>query len=320
MTSRPSIRPVEDWEGPYRSYDLLKEIVVAFVVMGVLALALAVLFGAPQRGAVTFREWAVQDPGGFLATTLAELEGTSDTAQYGPPYTDNPDAAQSLFGFFSPQRIAGVTIPINSAQDLVLDPLGRFVTDGSALADAVDQYRAATPDQRLQWANGYSTALAANPSEAATLSPEGAGPLPTMLQTMLSLAQSGAVDAALLDETPSHPGFFVMDYTRSQLFLADGDYFANLGDPAGVAGDEWGMAATVGNWPGQIWLIPVSLWYQIPPGSTSGNGDIIVLAIVAVLGIGLALVPYLPGVRDLPKRLGIYRLIWRRHYRTSNRT
>lgn len=320
MTSRPSVRPVEDWEGPYRSYDLLKEIVVAFVVMGVLALALAVLFGAPQRGAVTFREWAVQDPGGFLATTLAELDGTSDTAQYGPPYTDNPDAAQSLFGFFSPQRIAGVTIPINSAQDLVLDPLGRFVTDGSALANAVDEYRAATPDQRLQWANGYSTALAANPSEAATLSPEGAGPLPTMLQTMLSLARSGAVDAALLDETPDHPGFFVMDYTRSQLFLADGDYFASLGDPAGVAGDEWGMAATVGNWPGQIWLIPVALWYQIPPGSTSGNGDIIVLAIVAVLGIGLALVPYLPGVRDLPKRLGIYRLIWRRHYRTSNRT
>jgi len=79
------------------------------------------------------------------------------------------------------------------------------------------------------------------------------------------------------------------------------------------------MAATVGNWPGQIWLIPVSLWYQIPPGSTSGNGDIIVLAIVAVLGIGLALVPYLPGVRDLPRRLGIYRLVWRRHYRTSRR-
>jgi hypothetical protein len=320
MRSHPSARPVEDWNGRYRSYDLLKEIVVVFVVVGLLALALAVLFGAPQRGAVTFREWSTQDPAGFLTTTLAELNGTSDTAQYGPPYTEDPDAAQSLFGFFSPQRIAGVTIPIDPARDLVLDPLGRFVTGGSALGAAFDEYRAATPEQRLQWVDSYSKALVADPAAAATLAPDGAGPLPTMLQTMLSLARSGAVDAALLDDTPDHPGFFVMDYTRSQLFLADGDYFANLGNPAGLAGDEWGMAATVGNWPGQIWLIPVSLWYQIPPGSTSDNGDIIVLAIVAVLGIGLVLVPYIPGIRALPERLGVYRLIWRRHYHTSNRT
>jgi hypothetical protein len=66
-----------------------------------------------------------------------------------------------------------------------------------------------------------------------------------------------------------------------------------------------GHGGNVGNWPGQTWLTPVSIWDQIPPGNTSGNGDVIVLAIVAVLGIGLALVPCLPEVRDLPKRLGI---------------
>jgi hypothetical protein len=138
-----------------------------------------------------------------------------------------------------------------------------------------------------------------------------------MMGAMLGLAQSGAVDAALIDDRDGQPGFFVLDYTRSLLYLADGDYFAGIGADAGLAGDEWGMAATLGNWPGQPWLIPVSLWYQIPPGSTSGNGDIVVLSIVGVLGLSLVLFPFIPGLRTLPLKLGIHRLVWRHHYHGS---
>jgi len=29
----------------------------------------------------------------------------------------------------------------------------------------------------------------------------------------------------------------------------------------------------------------------------------------------LLLLPFIPGLRSLPKYLGVYRIIWRRHYR-----
>lgn len=311
------MKPVDDWNGAYRSYDLLKEIVIAFVVVAVLTVGFAVVFGSGQRKAVTFKEWSTQDPADFLSTTLSQLDETSDVATYGPPYTNNLDASQSLFGWFSPQRLAGVTIPVDAAQDLVLDPLGTFATDGSALRSAIDEYRSATPEQRSQWADAYGKALDQAGSQAAEVAPTAAGPLPTMLRTMLSLAQSGAVDAALIDNVPGHPGFFVMDYTRSQLYIADGSYFQDVGQRDGLAGDQWGMAATLGNWPGQIWLLPVSFWYQFPPASTSDNGDIIVFSIVGLLGLILVFTPFIPGLRGLPKRLRIYRLIWRRYYRAS---
>lgn len=308
-----SVRPVEDWQGSYRLYDLLKEIAVAFVVMALLSVGLAFAFGSAQRQAVTFKEWVTNDPVDFVSTTLAQLRGTSDIATYGPPYTHDLDAAQALFGWFSPQRLAGVTIPIDASKDLVLRPLGTFATDGTALRSAIDEYESATPDEQIGWMDAYQQAV--DSAQAATVAPDTAGPLPTMLQTMLALARSGAVDAALIDDVPGHPGFFVMDYTRSQLYIADGKYFGDIGLADGLGGDQWGMAATLGNWPGQTWLLPVSFWYQFPPASMSDNGDIIVLGIVSVLALILVLIPFIPGLRDLPKRIGVYRLIWRRHYR-----
>jgi hypothetical protein len=314
----PPTNPVADWTGPYRSYDLLKEIVVAVVVFTMLTAVLALAFGSPSREAVTFEEWSNADPVGFVATTLDELTGDSGTGGYGPPYNATSGAAQSLFGV-SPASIVGVRIPVDTSQDMVLRPLGRIATAGSDLADAIDEYRTATGAQRSTWTGNLAAAVGnATASNSTVDLPDGDyGPVAPMLSGMLSLAQSGAVDAALIDDVPEGPGFFVMDYTRSQLFLADGDYLSSLGEGYGLAGDQWGMAATIGNWPGQVWLLPVSFWYQIPPGSTSDNGDIIVLAIVGVLGLLLVFLPFIPGLRSIPARLGVYRLIWRDYYRSQ---
>jgi hypothetical protein len=52
------------------------------------------------------------------------------------------------------------------------------------------------------------------------------------------------------------------------------------------------------------------------PFSTSTNADILVLAVMAALSLALILIPFLPGIRDLPRRIPIYKLTWREHYRT----
>ncbi|MDQ6818517.1 MAG: hypothetical protein M3018_14090 [Actinomycetota bacterium] len=52
------------------------------------------------------------------------------------------------------------------------------------------------------------------------------------------------------------------------------------------------------------------------PANTA-NADILVLAVMGVLSLAFILIPFLPGVRDLPRRVPIYKLIWREHYRTQ---
>jgi hypothetical protein len=311
---------VEGWSGGYRSHDIVKEIVVAFVAVLALTVILAVLFGSPRRAAITFQQWANDDPVGFLATTVDELAGTSGTATYGPPYNDTAEAAQAFFGI-SPQRLVGVRVPVDTAEDMVLRPLGRLSGSSEALAVALVGYRGADAAQRSSWMDAYRRGLqgAQVDGAAVVLPPGDYGPVAVMMSEMLGAAQTGAVDAALIDDT-AEPGFFVFDYTRSELYLSDGDYFAGIGDAAGLAGDEWGMVNTLGNWPGQPWLLPVSFWYQIPPGSTSGNGDILVLAIVALFGVALVFLPFIPGLRVLPLKLRVYRLIWRHHYRQTDAT
>jgi hypothetical protein len=41
------------------------------------------------------------------------------------------------------------------------------------------------------------------------------------------------------------------------------------------------------------------------------------MAVMGVLSLAFILIPFLPGVRDLARRIPIYKLIWREHYRTQ---
>ena len=108
---------------PTRPYDLVKEFVLALVAVLVLTLALAWIFSSPDEKAVTMADWATNAPADVVATATGELAGTTTSAGYGAPYNTKGDG-QSL-GPLPLQRWAGVQIPVDSAQDLVLTPLGR---------------------------------------------------------------------------------------------------------------------------------------------------------------------------------------------------
>jgi hypothetical protein len=70
-----------------------------------------------------------------------------------------------------------------------------------------------------------------------------------------------------------------------------------------------------GSYPGQVWLWLYTLWYQVEPIKSSPNGDLQVLLIMIFLSLAFVCIPFLPGVRDIPRRIPIYKLIWREHYR-----
>jgi hypothetical protein len=75
------------------------------------------------------------------------------------------------------------------------------------------------------------------------------------------------------------------------------------------------MMNETGSYPGQAWLWLYTFWYQVKPFATSGNADALVWAVMAILSLALICVPFLPGVRSIPRWIPVHRLIWRHYYR-----
>lgn len=285
-----------------RPYDLVKEVTLALVAVTVLTFALAIAFGSPDRPAVTLQSWAAAAPDDVVATAVAELGGVSTSAGYGPPY--NSAAPGQSLGHFALQRWAGVTLPVDSANDLVLNPIRR--AGGTVqVRTALATWSAASGDRQASWATAYGDALAAAPPGTTSLSAKTAyGPVPVLAADLLILARRGTLDG-LLGGNVGQPD------TKRLLLLADGSYLAQQAQNEKLAGGQWGMMNEAGNYPGQPWLWLYTLWYQVRPFSTSANADILVGAVMAVLTGLLVFVPFIPGLRSLPRLLKIHRLIWR---------
>jgi len=66
-----------------------------------------------------------------------------------------------------------------------------------------------------------------------------------------------------------------------------------------------------GSYPGQPWLWLYQLWYQLPGFRTSVNVDLIAIYLTGAATILLLLVPFIPGLRDIPRFIPLRRLVWR---------
>lgn len=296
------------WRGRVRDYDLFKEITIGFIVVAALTLGLAAVFGSPDEPGVTFASWSAHDPIDFASTATAELAGTSDTAQYGPPYNSTAGATQTL-GPLDLQSLSGVRLPVDTAQTFVIGPLRTLPVVPAAVA----RWTAASDAQRTAWTDAYAKALAADKGTTLPAPRATYGPVPGMIAALTGMARSGALDGALA----SRSGFYQLDYTPAILFLGDGQYFQNLAAAQHLTGDQWGMMNETGNTPGQSWLWLFSFFYQVPPFSSLANADLVVVLIMGLLTALLALLPMIPGLRTIPKWIPLHRVIWRYYYRDA---
>jgi hypothetical protein len=301
------------WRGPTRRYDILKEGTVATLVILVLTFGLASLLSSPNIPSVTVKSWTQVDPGGFLATAATELNATSGSATLGPPYNNNGDAQRVLI---APGNWAGIRQPIDTAQVYVLGPLSSVTANDPALAAALATYKAAPADQQNKWATNYANAapkvkfVNGNP----VLPAGNYGPVPAMLATELTLARSGAIDTDLLAQRQ----FYGTDFTKPLLFLADGEYYNNRAAAEHLTGDQWGVMNETGSYPGQPWLWLFQMWYHMQPGwGNSDNIDLIAILMTGVATLLLLFVPFIPGLRDIPRWIPVHRLVWRDWNRRS---
>ncbi|MDD0858462.1 hypothetical protein NHF46_13215 [Arthrobacter alpinus] len=70
-----------------------------------------------------------------------------------------------------------------------------------------------------------------------------------------------------------------------------------------------------GNTPGQSWLWLFSFFYQIQPFKSSPNADILVVSVMLILSLALTVLPFIPGLRSIPRKIPVHRLIWKDYYR-----
>ncbi len=319
----------QPWKGRYAPYDLVKELCIAVGVIGLLAVLLSVFFSSPDDKSSTIGQWSHELPADFATAAALELDGTSSTAEYGPPYNHSSGSVQH-FLFLHPQRWLGVSHPINTAEDYVVKPLETIPND-PVLKSALAEYKAAPEKQKKEWAEAYakpleeystaveekktppSTVSVNQSTGAVTVKATGAGPVPTMMASLQSLAQSGGLEGGLVTSRQ----FFQTDYTKPLLFMADGGLLAERAEQQHLLGDQWGLMNETGSYPGQPWLWLYALWYQVEPMKSSPNADIQVLLIMGVLSLAFICIPFIPVINRIPRWIPVYKLIWKEHYRAE---
>ncbi|WP_308468545.1 hypothetical protein [Rathayibacter soli] len=310
MSRRPQPDPdlaARPWSGAVRDYDLFKELTVGVIVVGLIVLGFAAFAGSPDDSTVTLQSWAKASSNDFVATATAELGRTSNTASYGPPYSTTQGATQTL-GPIDLQSLSGTRLPVDTARDFVVTPLQKL----HVVTAALNRWQAASVSQQDKWASAYSDALAKAPGGSPAKVAHGAyGPVPALTAGLLAAANRGSLDGLIQGEG----GIFNTNPTLTILFLGDGNYFPGLAAAQHLTGDQWGMMNETGNYPGQSWLWLFSFWYQIPAIGGLANADLVVVGLMLLLSALLTLVPFIPGLRSIPRLIPIHKLIWRDYYR-----
>jgi hypothetical protein len=325
MSARPRAHETAalPWAGAVRRYDIVKEFVVATVVMGVLATVLAAAFSSPDEPALTFKGWGTTGADNLYATAVGELAGSTGSAGYGPPYNAGSDGVS--IGPLKPQKWMGVRIPVDPATDFVITPLKSQV-EPAAVSVALKAWDSATPDQRTAWASALDEAIQSTADKDGAVHPDQVakgdyGPVPDLAAGLVAMAASGALDGALL----SRGGFYSSDATKQVLFLGDGSYLDDAATAQNLQGNTWGMMNGVDRYPGQPWLWWASLWYQIPvfdpaPDATTttflqDNADAWIFFVIGLISLVVLFAPFIPGLRAIPRLVPVHRAIWRTYYR-----
>jgi hypothetical protein len=306
---------------PTKPYDLLREGSIVFAVVTVVIVVLAIIFSSPDYPTLTIQEVAQKRPIAYLELVTSYLDRTSPLQTYGPPYTHNPENAQEIFGFFSPQRWAGVTIPLDPQKDFALNPLKRLSQVDPTVAAALNTYDNAPASQRAAWVKNFGAALpkATVTGNIVSLPKGDYGPVDTMMNGMLNLGRSGLMTRALTNHARSP---YDLDTTKPVLFLQgalDSGVENEIAGHLAMQGGQWGISHDAGPYPGAWWVWPYTILYQIPVIANSPNADLIAVMIMLVFFLILIFTPVIPGLNQLPRLLGVHRLIWRDWYKDKEK-
>ncbi len=313
--------------GPAKLY---RQTALALIPVLALTILCAGFFKAPQSRERSLQDWATASPTDFVLTAARELSNAEGKGSNGPPY-NRLGEGQSL-GPIDPQNHTGLGTPIDPANDFVIYPLqastsegvyaaiGKFrglnaeaqtrliegfvQGQGKAIDAALGRWDLATLHQQKEWTANYIDVLGSTNSRESLVDDPSFGPVKTLTDALLFLAQSGTLDGLLTTQFSPYPS----DFTMPALFLGDGTYLDHEGQTAFLDGSRMAVASGTKMFPGQFWLTPYAFWYSVKPLSTSNNADIEVFAILLIICLLTLYFPKIPGVNKAPRLLPFHGL------------
>lgn len=250
----------------------------------VIVVVFAVLFSAPYIPPLTISQAATLQPDAVASALLNESNMSSPTATYMDtidPYTFNTSYVYIT-------RPYSVYLNITHSENLQ----ARFLSENAS-------QRAA----EMQAAYAY---FSANGTIAGGMN--STNPMIALVSDLTYMAQVGAYQPVLQSEVDSG-----LNTTYVIRFLYDTGVLWNVGAKYGLSVPQWGMLSMgVPTWSLQYWLVPYNLMQidtaSMPWWSDLENGSVAVFAFIILLFL-----PYIPLLRDVPDRLGLYKLFWNRH-------
>ena len=117
------------WRGPTRRYDMLKEATIAGGGRAALTLGLAGVLSSPDVPPVTVQTWAKAGPGRLRRHRGHRTERHRRDRHLRAAVQQRHRQPCSRCGSVNWQKLAGVTQPVNAAQDFVLGPLAHHGPD-----------------------------------------------------------------------------------------------------------------------------------------------------------------------------------------------
>lgn len=314
----------------YGPAKLYRQTAIALIPVFAVTILCAGLLKAPESRERSLQDWANASPTDFVLTAAKELSNAKGKGSNGPPY-NRLGVGQSL-GPIDPQNHTGLGIPVDPANDFVTYPLrastsvgvyaaiGKFrglsaeeqtrliegfvQGQGKAIDAALGKWNIATLRQQKEWTTNYIRALGSTNNRRSVVDDLSFGPVKTLTDALLFLAQSGSLDGLLTTQYSPYPS----DFTMPALFLGDGTYLAHEGQAAFLDGGRMAVASGTKTFPGQFWLTPYAFWYSVKPFSTSRNADIEVFAILLIICFLTLYFPKIPGVNKAPKLLPFHGL------------
>ena len=288
--------PSVEWAGATRRYDLVKEAVFALLVVTGLVLVLSAVFSSPDVKPVTVASWASTVPKDFLATALSELDGTSASRTYGPPYTHVAGAGQNVIGGLSLQRSSASTSRSTRRERLCS---GRSRSRRIRIRPSRAALLAYEPRRRRDSAwRGRTRTRRRSTAERGSGKPHAARVRAGADADghLLAMARSGGLDAALI----STGRFYQSNFTKSLLFLADGSYLEDARRQAEPAREPVGDDERDGQLPRAGVALALHVLVPDPALLDLENADAQIWGLMAILSLAFVLVPFIPGVRSIP--------------------
>ncbi|AUW93112.1 MAG: cytochrome B6 [Sulfobacillus thermotolerans] len=308
MAARPTQDVVTDYR--YVPEDFMKHLMGTLGIVTILVLVLSALFGVPEKPPLTIQKYATQNPVTFEQVSLRALDGQGSIANYGPPYNNGTGNVESIL-----QKWTGIIHPVNAAQDFILKPLTMAATLNPSIKPALTQFESASPALQTLWEQNYTKALDhARVVNGQVVVPKGVyGPVASLMNATLRLGKSGLMSGALI----RNPNVVNRFDNQNYLLFLQGQPLQTAAAPLQLGGTQWGIIhSAIPGYPAAWWMTIPTWIYQWPFVANSSASDAIALSIGFLFWLALAFTPWIPGWNQVPRYLGLYKLVWKDYYRT----